>query len=108
MDYPGHPLRDAAHALPLEDFIPKARAEFLPQFDHVTIDYKVGVTRLYRFEELAAAWGDIGARLGIAAGPIGHKNASGSAPMAVTDAARRLVEELYAMDCELYESVPRV
>lgn len=104
----GHPLRGAALALDFEGFAQLARDEFLPQFDHVTIDRAPAVTRLYRFEDLPAAWADVCRRLGIASGPIGHENASDGGAVVVSGAARRRIEALYPEDTALYAAATRL
>ncbi len=102
-----HPMRAPALAHGLEAFAAMARQSVPPQAAQVKVNGIVAVTRLYRFDELAASWAAVAGMLGIDA-PIPHSNESKGAPVEVSPTARALIEASYAEDLALYRALPRL
>jgi hypothetical protein len=101
-----HPLLEPARALAFAPFVEIARDKVTSQAAHVKIDGKVAVSRLYRFDDLDAAWAEVCGRIGIAA-TLGRANASRSEPVELTPAARAMIEEAFAEDVALYRATWR-
>jgi hypothetical protein len=101
-----HPLLEPARALGFQPFAEIARRNLTSQAAHVKIDGRLAVTRLYRFDDLDAAWAEVCGRVGIAA-PLGQANASRSERVEMTPAARARIEETFAEDVALYRAAQR-
>lgn len=101
-----HPLLEPARALAFAPFAEVARGNVTSQAAHVKIDGKVAVSRLYRFDDIDAAWTEVCDRIGIVA-TLGVANASRSAPVDMTPATRAMIEEAFAEDVALYRATRR-
>lgn len=103
----GHPLHAAANTTDFAAFAGVAPQGFGSQAGLVTIGGQVAVTRLYRFEDLPAAWADVAGRIGVPA-TIGHANAARSERIEVSAAVRAAIEAAYAEDVALWRSIPPI